>query len=232
LGGHTSHDVEAARNSSLGFRRARRLNKRSTYSSDEGRTKMGKIVVSENLSLDGVVEDPTGEEGFRHGGWFKEFGAGDYEAWAEVGLAEALGADALLMGRRSDAYFGARWMSRTGAWADRLNSLPKYVVSSTLDAPKWSNATVLKGDVAAEVSALKQRLDGEIVVYASRPLVHTLMEHDLVDELRLIVYPVVLGTGGRVFGETSDKTRLRLLEARRVGDGLAHLTYEVVRAPD
>jgi dihydrofolate reductase len=193
---------------------------------------MGTIVISENVSLDGVIEDPTGDDGFRHGGWFNEISDPDRAAWAELETREALRASALLMGRRSDEYFATRWQSREGEWAERLRALPKYVVSSTLDAPKWSNATVLKGDVAAEVSALKQRLDGEIVVYASRPLVHTLMEHDLVDELRLIVYPVVLGTGGRVFGETTDKTRLRLLEARRVGDGLAHLTYEVVRAPD
>jgi len=190
---------------------------------------MGKIVVSQNLSLDGVVEDPTGEEGFRHGGWFNEFGAGDYEAWAEVGLAEALGADALLMGRRSDAYFGARWMSRTGAWADRLNSLPKYVVSSTLEDPVWRNSTVLAGDVVSEVSKLKHERDGEIVVIASRRLVRTLMEHDLVDEVRLMVYPVVLGSGERLFGDAGDKTPMRLLDTRTVGDGLAHMTYEVVR---
>ena len=118
---------------------------------------MGKIVVSEIVSLDGVVEDPTGEEGFRHGGWFNEFGAKDHQAWAEVGLAEALGAEALLMGRRSDEYFGARWPSRTGEWADRLNGLPKYVVSSTLEDPVWDNATVVNGDVVSEVAKLKQR---------------------------------------------------------------------------
>src|SRR5215813_13562332 len=154
---------------------------------------MGKIVVSENVSLDGVVQDPTGEEGFRHGGWFDEFLGGDREAWAEVELAEALGAEALLLGRRSDEYFGTRWSSRSGAWADRLNSLPKYVASSTLVAPVWTNSTLLNGDVVREVSKLKQELDGEIVVYASRQLVQTLIENDLVDELRLIVFPVVLG---------------------------------------
>ena len=132
----TSHDDGAARNSSLNSRRGRRLNDAARIRPMKGEPTMGKIVVSENVSLDGVVEDPTGEEGFRHGGWFTEFGAKDYQAWAEVGLAEALGADALLMGRRSDAYFGTRWMSRTGEWADRLNSLPKYVVSSTLEEPR------------------------------------------------------------------------------------------------
>lgn len=190
---------------------------------------MGKIVVSQNASLDGVVQDPTGEEGFRHGGWFLEYGKTDYEAWAEVGLEEARGADALLMGRRSDEYFGPRWLSRTGKWADRLNGLPKYVVSSTLDTPRWSNATVLSGDVVEEVTRLKREVDGEIVVVASRQLVHTLMEHELVDELRLMVYPVVLGDGERVFGETSEKTPLRLQHSRTVGGGLAYLTYEVVR---
>jgi dihydrofolate reductase len=188
---------------------------------------MGKIVVSENVSLDGVVEDPTGEEGFRHGGWFDQFLDGDREAWAEVEFAEALGAEALLLGRRSDEYFGVRWSSRSGEWADRLNGLPKYVVSSTLEDPAWTNSTVLKGDVVAEVSKLKQQTDGEIVVYASRPLVRALMEHDLVDELRLMVFPVVLGTGERVFGETSDKKPLRLLETRAVGNGLAYLRYEL-----
>jgi dihydrofolate reductase len=196
---------------------------------NEKRTEMGKIVVSENVSLDGVVEDPTGEEGFRHGGWFEQFLHKDREAWAEVEFAEALGAKALLLGRRSDEYFGTRWSSRSGEWADRLNSLPKYVVSSTLVDPAWRNSTVLKGNVVNEVSKLKQELDGEIVVYASRQLVHTLMEHDLVDELRLMVYPVVLGAGERLFGETSDKKSMRLLDTRTVGDGLAYLTYELVR---
>jgi dihydrofolate reductase len=190
---------------------------------------MGRIVVSENVSLDGVVEDPTGEDGFRHGGWFDEFLDGDREAWAEVEYAEALGADALLLGRRSDEYFGTRWSSRSGEWADRLNRLPKYVVSSTLVEPVWQNSTVLRGDVMGEVSKLKQQVDGEIVVYASRRLVQTLMEHGLVDEVRLIVYPVVLGAGERLFGETRDKTPMRLVAGRTVGRGLAHLTYEVVR---
>ncbi len=190
---------------------------------------MGKIVISENVSLDGVVEDPTGEEGFRHGGWFDQFLDKDREAWAKVEFAEALGAEALLLGRRTDEYFGARWSTRSGEWADRLNSLPKYVVSSTLETPKWTNATVLGGDVVNEVSKLKRKLDGEIVVYASRLLVRTLMEHDLADELRLIVFPVVLGAGERLFGETSDKKSMRLLDTRTVGDGLAYLSYELVR---
>jgi dihydrofolate reductase len=190
---------------------------------------MGKIIVSENVSLDGVVQDPTGEEGFRHGGWFGQVGDKDREEWAKVEFEEALGAEALLLGRRSDEYFGTRWTGRSGEWADRLNSLPKYVVSSTLVDPEWSNSTVLKGDVVNEVSKLKQELDGQIVVYASRQLVHTLMEHDLVDELRLMVYPFVLGAGERLFGETSDKLSIRPLNTRTVGDSLVYLTYEVVR---
>jgi dihydrofolate reductase len=190
---------------------------------------MGKIVISENVSLDGVVQDPTGEEGFRHGGWFGQVGDKDREEWAKVEFEEALGAEALLLGRRSDEYFGTRWTGRGGEWADRLNGLPKYVVSSTLVNPEWSNSTVIKGDVVNEVSKLKQELDGEIVVYASRQLVHTLMEHDLVDELRLMVYPFVLGAGERLFGETSDKKSIRPLDTRIVGDSLVYLTYELVR---
>ena len=190
---------------------------------------MGKIVVSENVSLDGVTQDPTGEEGFGHGSWFGQIGDKDREAWAKMELDEALGAEALLLGRRSDEWFATRWLSRSGDWADRLNSLPKYVVSSNLEEPRWTNATVLTGDVADAVSKLKQELDGDIVVYASTQLVHTLMEHDLVDELRLTVYPVVLGAGERLFGETSDSRPLRLVSTQTIGDGLAFLTYERVR---
>jgi dihydrofolate reductase len=190
---------------------------------------MGKIVISTNVSLDGVVQDPDGEEGFRLGGWFGQFGGEDLEEWAKVAHDEALGAEALLLGRRSDEWFAARWSSRSGERADRLNSLPKYVVSSTLDHPRWSNATALKGDVVNEVSKLKQEIDGEIVVYASYQLARTLLEHDLVDELRLVVFPVVLGAGERLFGETSDKTPMRLVGTNTIGDGLAYLTYEVVR---
>jgi dihydrofolate reductase len=190
---------------------------------------MGRIVVSENVTLDGVVQDPTGEEGFRHGGWFAQIGDKDREAWAKVESDDALGAEALLVGRRSYEFLVARWPSRSGAWADRLNSMPKYVVSSTLADPAWTNSTVLTGDVVNEVSKLRQELDGEIVVVGSGQLVRTLMEHDLVDELRLMIYPVVLGAGERLFGETRDKRSMRLLDNRIVGDGLALVTYEVVR---
>jgi dihydrofolate reductase len=191
---------------------------------------MAKIVISTNVSLDGVVQDPDGQEDFRLGGWFGDHGGKDLEEWARISFEEALGAEALLVGRRSDEWFAARWPSRTGEWADRLNSLPKYVASSTIDAPRWSNATVLTGDVVNEVSKLKGKLDGEILVYASYQLGRTLIEHDLVDELRLVVFPVVLGDGERLFGATSDKKSLRLLSASTIGDGLAFLTYEVIRA--
>jgi dihydrofolate reductase len=190
---------------------------------------MGKIVISTNVSLDGVVQDPDGQEGFRLGGWFGQFGGKDLQEWAQVSLEEARGTQALLLGRRTDEWFAPRWADRTGEWADRLNSLPKYVVSSTLDEPRWHNSTVLNGDVVSEVSKLKQELDGEIVVYASYQLGRTLIEHDLVDELRLVVFPVVLGAGQRLFGETSDRKPMRLTGARTIGDGLAFLTYQPVR---
>jgi dihydrofolate reductase len=190
---------------------------------------MGKIVISTNVSLDGVVQDPDGAEGFRLGGWFVQDGGKDLEEWGKVEYAEALRTEALLMGRRSDEWFGTRWASRSGEWADRLNSLPKYVVSSTLEAPRWTNVTVLKGNVVDEVMGLKQELAGDIVVYASYQLGRTLLEHDLVDELRLFVFPVVLGAGERLFGETSGKKPIRLAGIRTVGDGLAFLTYEIVR---
>jgi dihydrofolate reductase len=192
---------------------------------------MGKIVMSgpQNVSLDGVVQDPDGAEGFGLGGWFVQFGGKDLEEWNKVALDDARRATAWLLGRRSYEFFGARWQRRSGALADRLNSLPKYVVSSTLQAPEWNNTTVLKGDVLTEVSKLKQELDGEIVVPASYQLGRTLIEHDLVDELRLVVFPVVLGAGARLFGQTSDKKPMRLLDTRTIGDGLSYLTYERVR---
>jgi dihydrofolate reductase len=190
---------------------------------------MGKIVITTNTSLDGVVQDPDGEEGFRLGGWFYQFGGKDLEEWTKVETEEALRAEALLLGRRSDEWFATRWASRTGEWADRLNSMPKYVVSSTLQEAKWSNSTVLKGDVVNEVSELKREIDGEILVYASYQLERRLIDHDLVDELRLVVFPVVLGAGERLFGQTGDKKPMRLVGTRTIGDGLAFLTYQPVR---
>ena len=192
---------------------------------------MGKIVMSgpQNVSLDGVVQDPDGEEGFRLGGWFNQFGGKDLEEWAKVALDEALGAEAWLLGRRSYEFFGARWRPRSGALADRLNSLPKYVVSATLANPAWNNSTVLKGDVLNEVSTLKQHIDGDIVIAGSFQLVRTLIEHDLVDELRLRIFPVALGVGERLFAETSDKKPMRLLDTQTLEGGIAYLTYQSVR---
>ena len=191
---------------------------------------MGKIVISTNVSLDGVVQDPDGSEGFRLGGWFGKYGGNDLEEWRKVSFDEALGAEAMLLGRRSDQWFAERWLSREGAWADRLNGLPKYVVSSTATEPEWGTGVVLNGDVVAAVAKLKRELDGDILVYASYQLGRTLIENDLVDELRLTVFPVVLGAGERLFGETSDTKPIRLVDTRTIGDGLTHLTYEMVRA--
>jgi dihydrofolate reductase len=189
---------------------------------------MGKIVVSENVTLDGVVQDPAGAEGFGRGGWVGRVGERGREGAAKVLLDEALGAEAQLFGRRTYEFLAARWPSRSGELADRLNDMPKYVVSSTLTDPDWNNSTVLGGDVIPEVSKLKEELDGEIVVAGSIRLVRTLMETDLIDELRLMIYPVVLGAGERLFGETSEQRPVRLVETRTVDD-LAYLTYEVAR---
>src|SRR5215207_6602986 len=187
---------------------------------------MAKIVISENVSLDGVVEDPAGVEGFRRGGWFFETDRG--EDGERLTLDKTLATEALLLGRRSYEFFAATWPSRDGDLADTLNSLPKYVVSSSLEAD-WNNSTVLTGDVVDEVTELKQELDGEIVVLGSPQLARALIEHDLVDELRLMIYPVVLGAGARLFGETADKKPMRLVDTQTVGDGIAILSYEPVR---
>jgi len=193
---------------------------------------MGKIVISgpQNVSLDGVVQDPDGKEDFRPGGWFIQFGGKDLQEWNKLALDEALRAEAWLLGRRSYGFFEVRWRPRSGELADRLNSMPKYIVSSTLEDPEWNNSTVLKGDVVSAVGKLKRDLDGEIVVPASRQLGRTLIEHDLVDELRLVVFPVVLGAGERLFGEISNQKPMRLIAARTIGDGLVFLTYEFARA--
>jgi dihydrofolate reductase len=188
---------------------------------------MGTIIISENVSLDGVIQDPAGDEGFRLGGWVGLIK--NSPQLNKLALDEALGAEALLLGRRSYEWFAARWPSRTGELADRLNNLPKYIVSSTLEDPAWNNSTVLKGDPVAKVSKLKQELNGEILVPASFQLLRTLIEHDLVDELRLKIFPVVLGAGERLFGETSDKKPMHLVDAQTLGDGVAILTYEAVR---
>jgi dihydrofolate reductase len=185
---------------------------------------MGRIVVTEFVSLDGVMEAPGGGEPFRHGGWSFEINRGD--EGDEFKLDETLSSEALLLGRVTYEGFAAAWPSREGEFADKFNTMPKYVVSSTLDEPEWNNSTVLKGDVAEEVAKLKQEQDGDIVVHGSARLVQTLIEADLVDEVRLMVFPVVLGSGKRLFGETSDKKPLRLVDSKVVGDGVAILIYE------
>ncbi len=187
---------------------------------------MGRIVVTEFVSLDGVMEDPGGAENFKHGGWSFEIARG--EEGDKFKLDEAFSSEALLLGRVTYEGFAAAWPSREGEFADKFNSMPKYVVSSTLDEPEWNNSTVLKGDVAEEVGTLRQEQDGDIVVHGSAQLVQTLVEHDLVDEFRLMVYPVVLGSGKRLFGETSDKKPLRLVDSKVVGDGVAILVYQPV----
>lgn len=186
-------------------------------------------MVSENVSLDGVVEDPAGDEGFGRGGWVGPIAA--REDVATAALDEALAAEAFLLGRRTYEWMAARWPSRSGELADRLNSLPKYVVSSTLAEPAWDNSTVLRGDPVDEVRNLKHAVTGDIVVIGSFHLIHALMEHDLVDELRLKIFPVVLGGGARLFGETRSMQPLRLVGHRTLGEGIAFLTYEPDRAP-
>jgi dihydrofolate reductase len=188
---------------------------------------MGKIVVTEFISLDGVVEDPGGAENFKHSGWSFEIDRG--EEGNKFKLDETLDSDALLLGRVTYEGFAAAWPQRDGEFADKFNTMPKYVISSTLKDPDWHNTTVLSGDVTEEVGKLKQEVDGNIVVHGSPPLVQALVDNDLVDELRLMVFPVVLGAGKRLFGETSDKKTLRLADSKPVGDeGVVVLTYERV----
>ena len=185
---------------------------------------MGRIVVTEFVSLDGVVEAPGGGESFKHGGWSFEISRGD--EGDKFKLDETMSSEALLLGRVTYEGFAAAWPSREGEFADKFNSMPKYVVSSTLDEPEWNNTTVLKGDVADEVAKLRREQDGDIVVHGSPRLVQTLVENDLVDEFRLMVFPVVLGSGKRLFGETTDKKPLRLVDSKAVGDGVTILVYQ------
>jgi dihydrofolate reductase len=185
---------------------------------------MGRIVVTEFVSLDGVMEDPGGAEDFKYGGWTFEIERG--EEGDKFKLNEAMDADALLLGRKTYEGFAEAWPSREGEFADKFNNMPKYVVSSTLKDPDWNNSTVLDGDLAEEVSKLREQVDGDIVVHGSAQLVQALVEDGLVDELRLMVFPVVLGAGKRLFGETSDKRRLRLSDSKTVGDGVSILIYE------
>ena len=184
---------------------------------------MGRIVVTEFVSVDGVMEDPGGSESFEHGGWALEIARGD--EGDKFKLDETRAAEALLLGRVTYTGFADAWPAREGEFADKFNRMPKYVVSSTLDTAEWSNSTVLEGDVPEKVAELRQQHDGDIVVHGSGQLVRTLLEHDLVDELRLMVFPVVLGSGKRLFGDTGAKQRLRLAESRPVGDGVVILIY-------
>jgi dihydrofolate reductase len=185
---------------------------------------MGRIVVTEFVSLDGVVEDPGGSEDFKYGGWSFEFDRG--AEGDEFKLEETRASQALLLGRVTYEGFAEAWPPREGEFADKFNSMPKYVVSSTLDKPDWTNSTVLEGDLVDEVSKLRQGPDGDIAVHGSPQLVQALVEHDLVDELRLMVFPVVLGTGKRLFGDPGEKKTLRLVDSKVVGDGVLILTYQ------
>jgi dihydrofolate reductase len=190
---------------------------------EEKETEMGRIVVTEFVSLDGVMEDPGGSENFKYGGWSFEIGRGD--EGDQFKLDEALEADALLLGRVTYEGFAEAWPSRTGDFADKFNNMPKYVVSSTLNDAEWNNTTVLDGDLAGAVSDLKQRHEGDIVVHGSAQLAQALLDRDLVDELRLMVFPVVLGSGKRFFGATSDKKPLQLADSKTVGEGVEILVY-------
>ena len=185
---------------------------------------MGKIVVTEFISIDGVVEDPGGAEDFKHGGWSFEFNRG--EDGDKFKVDETMDSAALLLGRKTYEGFADAWPSREGEFADKFNEMPKYVVSSTLKDPEWTNTTVLEGDVADSVKKLRDEVDGNIVVHGSAQLVQALIEDGLVDELRLMVFPVVLGSGKRLFGETSDKKALKLTDSKTVGDGVAIQVYE------
>ncbi|HJP75632.1 MAG TPA: dihydrofolate reductase family protein [Pseudonocardiaceae bacterium] len=185
---------------------------------------MGKIVITTNATLDGVVEDPDGKEGSDQGGWFYRFGEADVPAWDVLSTQQAKDAEALLLGRRTDTWFGTR--ERPGEWAARTLAMPKYVVSTSDDEPAWSNSTVLNGDAVEQIAELKAKLDGEILVYGSYTLVRTLIEHDLADELRLCVFPVLLGSGRRLFDDFTLAHRMRLTDLRRVGEGIMYYTYE------
>ena len=186
---------------------------------------MGKIVVTEFVSLDGVIEAPGGGENYKHGGWTFEINRGDEgDAFK---LDEVREADAQLLGRVTYEGFAAAWPSFSDGvgFADKMNTMPKYVVSSTLKEADWNNSMILSGDVVEEVKKLKDEVDGTILVAGSAQLVQTLIEHDLVDELRLMVFPILLGTGKRLFGETSGTKRLQPAETRALGDGVTILTY-------
>jgi dihydrofolate reductase len=184
---------------------------------------MGRIVVTEYISVDGVVEAPSGTEAFPRVGWIDDFTRGP--EGDRFKLDETMASDALLLGRVTYEAFAAVWPHVEGEFADKFNAMPKYVVSSTLEDPEWNNTTVLRGDVVEDVTKLKRQYDGDVVVHGSPQLVQALIEHDLVDELRLMVYPVVVGAGKRLFAGTSRTKRLQLAETKTVGDGIHILVY-------
>ena len=185
---------------------------------------MGKLVVTEFVSIDGVIEDPGGSEDFEHGGWTFEYDRGD--DGNQFKLDEVMEAEVQLLGRVTYEGFAAAWPSREGEFAEKLNSDPKYVVSSTLKDPEWQNTTVISGDVAEEIGKLKERTDGVILVAGSATLVGTLLRNDQVDELRLMVFPTVLGRGKRLFPDGIDRLKLQLVEAKTVGsDGVQTQVY-------
>jgi dihydrofolate reductase len=199
---------------------------------------VGRIVVSELVSVDGVVEDPAGVEGFERGGWASELDSDGERVFVrgeegeELVVAGARASAALLLGRKTYESFAVIWPQQAGRpLADILNRMPKYVLSSTLEDAEWGNSTVLSGELTEEVGRLKREIDGPILVYGSNQLVHALIEHGLVDELQLLVHPVVVGAGRRLFGETSDRKQLRLVDTRTVGSGVVIHTYEPVRDP-
>ena len=184
---------------------------------------MGRVVVTEFLTLDGVMEDPGGAEGFEHGGWAFKFDRGaEGDRFKSDELANS---EAHLLGRRTYEGFARAWPEREGEFADRINSMPKYVVSSTLKDPTWNNTSVLDGELAAAVGQLKDRVEGDILVAGSNQLVHGLLAEDLVDELRLMVFPVVLGSGKRLFPDAEKAASFHLADCTVVGDGVLTLVY-------
>ncbi len=186
---------------------------------------MGRIVVTEFISIDGVVEDPGGSEDFKYGGWAFEFSRGD--EGDDFKLDETRNSAALLLGRTTYEGFADAWPSREGEFADLFNNMPKYVVSSTLKDPDWANTTVIGLD---DIARIRDEADGDVVVHGSAQLAQALLDKGLVDELRLMVFPVVLGSGKRLFGETSDKKPLRLTDSKTVGDGVSIQVYEAAAA--
>lgn len=191
---------------------------------------MGRIIVSENISIDGVTQDPWGDDGLSFGGWHHQVSEEDRAAWAQFEHLEAVQASAILLGRRTYEFFAPRWAQRPGEWGDRMRELPKFVVSTTISDPAWVNTTLIDGDPVAEVTSLKQSMDGEVVVYGSGQLVRTLLDHELVDEIRLLTFPFLLG-GEPLFDASSAAKHLTLLKTSRVGESITFASYAVRLPP-